>query len=287
MVFRSTADIPDQSGSTALVTGANTGVGFETAKALAERGAHVILACRDPRKAEQAAALIGPAAAVVPLDLTSPDSIRAAAHHVRTEHPPLDLLVNNAAVMEQPAELTFTTNHLGPFAFTGLLADHLRPGARIVTVSSVAHKRGTPHFDDLAGTSPGDAYAWSKLANLLFTYELDRRLAERGAVALAAHPGIVDTALWRTSSGMERFLVSRRLRAVNFWFSQGPDRGALPVLRAATDPAATGSQFYGPGGPFEATGAPVLVKSSPRSQDTALQQRLWEFSARETGVAYR
>jgi NAD(P)-dependent dehydrogenase (short-subunit alcohol dehydrogenase family) len=279
------ADVPDQSGRTALVTGGNAGIGLVTAQVLAQRGARVLLACRDLTRARQAADRIDGDVDVVRLDLASLASVRAAAETI----PELDLLVNNAGVMDVPKgrteddfELTFGTNHLGHFALTGLLLDRLRPGGRVVTVSSIAHRRGTGDF----GTDDPDvAYGESKLANLLFSYELDQRLGDTRA-ALAAHPGIVDTALWRTSPPMARLMVSRRLRPLNFWFVQGADAGALPTLRAATDQDAAGGDYFGPSGRFEATGAPVRVESSSLSHDTAVRQRLWELSERLTGVRY-
>jgi NAD(P)-dependent dehydrogenase (short-subunit alcohol dehydrogenase family) len=300
------ADSPDQSGRTAVVTGANAGLGLETAKKLAGRGATVVLACRDLATAEQTADRIraegGPESArVVRLDLASLASVHQAADEILAGNPRLDLVILNAGVMQMPYrrtidgfELTLATNHLGHFALTGLVLDRLlaTPGSRIVTVSSVAHRRGVIHFDDLHGEreyEPSDAYAQSKLANLLFTYELNRRLEAAGAetIALAAHPGNARTALWRTSSVLERTLISARLRLLNFWLVQGPERGALPTLRAAVDPSARGGDYYGPRGPFQYTGDPIPVESSPRSHDPEAQRRLWEASEQLTGVTYR
>jgi NAD(P)-dependent dehydrogenase (short-subunit alcohol dehydrogenase family) len=291
------ADVPDQHGRTAVVTGGNTGVGFETARALADRGARVILACRDLERGEQAAREITGDVTVVRLDLASLASVRAAAEQIRAAAPRLDLLVNYAGVMEMPYqrtpdgfELTFATNHLGHFALTGLLLDRLLPvdGSRVVTVSSIAHRQGKGDFADPAPDTyrSGPAYAESKLANLLFTYELDRRLAGERPFALAAHPGIVGTQLWRTSSGLERLMVSDRLRPLNFWYAQDTAHGALPTLRAATDPDARGGEYYGPHRWFQATGAPVRVESTAVSHDEAAQRRLWELSERLTGVHY-
>jgi NAD(P)-dependent dehydrogenase (short-subunit alcohol dehydrogenase family) len=239
-----------------------------------------------PGEGRRAAASIDGDVDVVRLDLASLASVRAAAETI----PAFDLLVNNAGVMSAPRahtedgiELTFATNHVGHFALTGLVLDRLRPGGRVVTVSSIAHQRATGDFtiDD-----PDRAYAESKLANLLFTYELDRLLAGTDRGSLAAHPGVVGTALWRTSSRLERVLVSPKLRPVNFWYAHGPEAGALPTLRAATDPAARGGDYFGPDGWLQATGAPVRVKSSQPSHDSALRQRLWELSERLTGVRY-
>ena len=300
------ADVPDQSGRTAVVSGANVGLGLATARLLASRGATVVLACRDIVKAERAAGRIRTEAGranvdVVRLDLSSLASVREAADEVRSGYPRLDLLINNAGVMAVPYqrtedgfELTLATNHLGHFALTGLLLDRLlaTAGSRIVTVSSVAHRRGLMHFGDLQSEhryKPADAYGQSKLANLLFTNELQARLEAAGAgtIALAAHPGNARTDLWRTSSRLERVLISPRLRLLNFWLVQSAELGALPTLRAAVDPSARGGDYYGPAGPFQYTGYPTRVDSSPRSQDAAARRRLWDVSEQLTGVSYR
>ena len=298
------ADMPDQAGRTAVVTGANAGIGLQTAKLLASRGAHVVLACRNPGRAGRAAARLRsahPAASVatVTLDLASLASVRAAAAQLRSAYPRLDLLINNAGVMEVPYErtedgfeLTLGTNHLGHFALTGLLLPSLlaTPGSRLVTMSSQGHASGVMNFEDLRGDrgyEPATAYFQSKLANLLFTYELDRRLraAAAATIAVAAHPGVVYTDLFRTRSKLDQLLISPRLRAVNFWFAQSVRMGALPVLRAATDPAVRGGDFYGPRRRFD-TGYPARVESSARSRDVADQARLWAVSEQLTGVAY-
>jgi NAD(P)-dependent dehydrogenase (short-subunit alcohol dehydrogenase family) len=300
------AQVPDQSGRIALVTGASAGLGLETAKVLAAHGAMVVLACRDLAKAERAAEAIRAQAGrasvrIVRVDLASLASVRQAANQIRSSHARLDLLVNNAGVMdvayqrtEDGLELTLATNHLGHFALTGLLLDRLlaTPGSRIVTVSSLAHRRGVIHFDDLHSErryDPADAYAQSKLANLLFTYQLHARLQTAGAptVALAAHPGNAHTGLWRTSSRLERALLSPRLRPLNSRLVQSAQRGALPTLRAAVDPSASGGQYYGPAGRSEYTGYPTRVASSAGSHDPAAQRRLWEVSEQLTGVPYR
>ena len=299
------ADVPSQSGRVAVVTGASGGIGLETATVLAQHGATVVLGCRDERKGGQAASEIRAAAPgadvrLVHLDLASLGSVRQAADEILADCPRLDLLINNAGVMYVPFqrtedgfELTLGTNHLGPFALTGLLLPRLlaTPGARVVTVSSVAHRYGKMHFDDLMLTSdyqPDPAYGQSKLANLLFSYELGDRLAAAGAgtASLAAHPGVVLTDLWRTSPGWQRALISPRLRLINFWTAQPVSQGALPTLRAATDPAAQGGEYYGPGGFHEYTGRPVRVESTAASHDPAAQQRLWDISEQLTGVHY-
>ncbi len=280
-------------------------MGLETAKVLAQRGGTVVLACRDGHKAGQAASQIRSAAPdaevrTVHLDLTSLASVRQAADEILASYPRLDLLVNNAAVMYVPFqrtedgfELTFGTNHLGHFALTGLVLPRLlgTPDSRVVTVSSLGHRSGTMHFDDLNLTQhyrPEQAYWQSKLANLLFSYELDARLAAAGAHtrALAAHPGIVLTDLWRTSPRWERAAISPRLRLLNFWQAQSAPNGALATLRAATDPAAQGGEYYGPGGFHEYTGHPVRVESTAAAHDPAAQHRLWDISEQLTGVCY-
>jgi NAD(P)-dependent dehydrogenase (short-subunit alcohol dehydrogenase family) len=298
------ADVPDLTGRVAVVTGGNAGIGLETATVLAQRGGTVVLACRDERKAAQAVSRIRsatPGADVRPvrLDLASLGSVRQAAAEILADCPRLDLLINNAGVMYVPSqrtedgfELTFGTNHLGHFALTGLVLPRLldTPGSRVVTVSSVAHRYGEMHFDDLNLTQhyePGPAYGQSKLANLLFSYELSERLTAAGAgtASLAAHPGVVLTGLWRTSARWERALISPRLRLINFWAAQSPERGALPTLRAATDPAAQGGEYYGPGGFHEYTGHPVRVESTAGAHDPAAQRRLWDISEQLTGVS--
>jgi NAD(P)-dependent dehydrogenase (short-subunit alcohol dehydrogenase family) len=301
------ADIPDQSGRVAVITGASAGLGLETAKALAGRGATVLLGCRDEAKAERAADLIATEAGaarervwIVRLDLASLRSVRTAAAEIRAAVARLDLLVNNGGVMHVPErrtedgfELTFATNHLGHFALTGLLLEPLlsTAGSRVVTVSSLAHRRGIGEFDGggQRAYDPGRAYADSKLANLQFTFELHERLRAAGAQAsaLAAHPGNAQTELWRTSSRLERALIGSRLRPLTFWLAQSAREGALGTLRAAVDPAAHGGDYYGPSGPFEYTGPPSLVGASPRARDPAARRRLWDLSERLTRVAYR
>ncbi|MFJ8603544.1 SDR family NAD(P)-dependent oxidoreductase [Streptomyces shenzhenensis] len=288
--------IPDQHGRVAIVTGANTGLGFETARMLAARGAAVVLAVRDVAKGKQAAARITGDVTVQALDLASLDSIRSAAADLRAAHPRIDLLINNAGVMYTPRqttadgfELQFGTNHLGHFALTGLLLDRLLPvpGSRVVTVSSTGHRiRAAIHFDDLQwerSYSRAAAYGQAKLANLMFTYELQRRLAPHGTtVAVAAHPGVSNTELARNTPAALRVPVT--------WLAplltQKPEMGALPTLRAATDPAVTGGQYYGPGNRGEIRGYPKLVTSSPDSHDQAVQQRLWTVSEELTGVTF-
>ncbi|TLQ00327.1 SDR family NAD(P)-dependent oxidoreductase [Nesterenkonia salmonea] len=289
-------NIPDQHGRVAVVTGANTGLGFETARMLAMRGATVVLAVRDLDKGKQAADRIKGDVSVQALDLTSLDSIRAAAADLRISHPRIDLLINNAGIMYTPRkttadgfELQFGTNHLGHFALTGLLLEQLLPvpGSRVVTVSSTGHRiRAAIHFDDLQwehSYSRVAAYGQAKLANLMFTYELQRRLTPHGTtVAMAAHPGVSNTELVRHAPAALRIPVN--------WLAplltQKAEMGALPTLRAATDPTALGGQYYGPGNRGEVRGYPKVVASSPDSHDQVAQQRLWAVSEDLTGVAF-
>ncbi|MGE2733626.1 SDR family NAD(P)-dependent oxidoreductase [Mycolicibacterium vaccae] len=291
-----TADIPDQTGRVAVITGANTGLGFETAKALAGRGAQVVLAVRDTGKGERAAALIPGDVSVQELDLTSLASIHAAAEALKSRYERIDLLINNAGVMTTPQgttadgfELQFGTNHLGHFALTGLLLDRLLDvdGARIVTVSSNGHKLGGAiHFEDLQWErtySRMGAYSQSKLANLMFTYELQRRLAPRGkTIAVAAHPGTSATELTRNLPPVLLPALNRVAPLV----AQSPADGALPSLRAATDPGVLGGQYYGPDGIGQQRGHPVVVASNNLSYDVAIQQRLWAVSEELTKVTF-
>jgi NAD(P)-dependent dehydrogenase (short-subunit alcohol dehydrogenase family) len=288
--------IPDQHGKVAIVTGANTGLGFETARMLAEHGATVVLAVRNVDKGKQAAARIDGDVIVQALDLTSLDSVRSAAGDLRAAHRRIDLLINNAGVMYTPRQTTadgfemqFGTNHLGHFALTGLLLDRLLPvpGSRVVTVSSTGHRiRAAIHFDDLQwerSYSRTGAYGQSKLANLMFTYELQRRLATRGTtIAVAAHPGVSNTELTRNTPAALRLPVT--------WLAplltQTAEMGALPTLRAATDQTVVGGQYYGPSGRGEIQGYPTLVTSSPESHDETVQKRLWTLSEELTGVTF-
>jgi NAD(P)-dependent dehydrogenase (short-subunit alcohol dehydrogenase family) len=294
--------MPEQTGRTAVVTGANTGLGLETARALAARGASVVLAVRNLDKGKAATASItsgspGADVTIQQLDLSSLSSVRAAAADLRTAHETIDLLINNAGVMYTPRtttadgfELQFGTNHLGHFALTGLLLDRLlaTQGSRVVTVSSVGHRiRARINFDDLNAErnySRVAAYGQSKLANLMFTYELQRRLALTGSttIAVAAHPGGSDTELVRNSPVWLRALTT----VFGPLFSQSASMGALPTLRAATDPTVLGGQYYGPDGFREVRGHPTLVESSTQSHDTDTQRRLWTASEDLTGVTY-
>jgi len=302
------ADVPDQSGRVVVVTGSNTGIGYHTAAVLAYCGANVVLAVRNLEKGNTALSRIvaaSPRADVTlqALDLSSLDSVHTAADALRSAYPRIDLLINNAGVMWTPKQVTkdgfemqFGTNHLGHFALTGLLLDHLLPvrGSRVVTVSSMGHRlRASIHFDDLQWERRYDrvaAYGQSKLANLLFTYELQRRLSARpgtnksakSTIAVAAHPGGSNTELTRNLPAIIR-PAANLLGPILFQSSQ---MGALPTLRAATDPAVQGGQYYGPDGFAEQRGHPKLVNSSAQSHDEDLQRRLWTVSEELTGVTF-
>ena len=301
-------DVPDQSGRVVVITGSNTGIGYHTAAVLAYSGAHVVLAVRNLEKGNAAlsrivAASPGADVTLQALDLSSLDSVRTAADALRSAYPRIDLLINNAGVMYTPKQVTkdnfemqFGTNHLGHFALTGLLLDHLLPvrGSRVVTVSSMGHRlRASIHFDDLQWERHYDriaAYGQSKLANLLFTYELQRRLGDqpgtnksaKSTIAVAAHPGTSNTELTRNLPAIIR-PAANLLGPVLF---QSAAMGALPTLRAATDPAVRGGQYYGPSGFAEQRGHPKLVNSSAQSHDENLQRRLWTISEELTGVTF-
>ncbi len=294
----SLSDIPDQSAITAVVTGSNSGIGYEAAKVLAQRGATVVLACRNLSKAREAAARIGGKTEVVELDLASLRSVRRGAEELLERFPQLHLLVNNAGVMVPPYSLTedgyemqMGTNHLGHFALTGLLIGRLQatPQSRIVTVSSVAHYFGKIRFDDLqsqSGYRAARAYAQSKLANLLFTYELQRRLRAAGAstLSVAAHPGWSRTQLQRHTQG--NVLIHWLNSLVEKIFSQDQRMGAMPGLRAALDPSVGEADFYGPSGFLQLKGEPVRVTSNSASHNQEVQRKLWEVSQQLTGVRF-
>lgn len=299
------ADVGDQSGRIAVITGASSGLGLETARILAQHGARVVLAGRDQARTAAGAEAIRashPSAAVetAQLDLASLESVRSAAADLRARFPRLDLLINNAGVMMPPYSLTkdgfelqFGTNHLGHFALTGLLMSSLLavPGSRVVTVSSNGHRAGRMNFADLQSSRHYQkfaAYGRSKLANLMFTYELQRRLAAARAqtIALAAHPGTARTELTRHLGGLSRWAMGPQLGVLNSWWVQDGSMGALPTLRAATDPEAIGGTYYGPDGPFQFTGYPVVVTSSVRSHNREAQRRLWVESEQLTGITY-
>jgi NAD(P)-dependent dehydrogenase (short-subunit alcohol dehydrogenase family) len=300
-----TADVPDLSGRTAIVTGANSGLGLETARTLARHGAEVILACRNPERAAAAQQAVAREATApvrtLPLDLASLSSVRAFAERVCADHDRLHLLVNNAGVMAIPLrrtaegfEMQLGTNHLGHFALTGLLLDRLlaTPGARVVNVSSSMHRIGRIDFGDLQSErryGPWRAYGQSKLANLLFTLELQRRLERKGAalIAVASHPGYAATQLQETGPRMRGATVMTMLVSIgNRLLAQSAAMGALPSLYAATAPDVRGGEYFGPDGMGEMRGHPRRVHASTRARDRETAARLWDVSAQLTGVGY-
>jgi NAD(P)-dependent dehydrogenase (short-subunit alcohol dehydrogenase family) len=295
-------DIPDQHGRTAIVTGANSGLGRIVARELARHGASVIIASRDSAKGAEAANAIRAASPssnveAARLDLADLSSIRAFADHIRAGNDHVDLLINNAGVMAAPYrrtadgfELQFGTNHLGHFALTGRLLPLLnkRPEARVVTVASNSHRSGRMRFDDLQGEgrySRWGAYAQSKLANLLFAFELNRRLeaAGRRLISVAAHPGYSATNLQLSGPPPHERLA---MRIGNLLFAQSAEIGALPILYAATAPGLHGGSYAGPDGPAEMRGYPVLVHATTRAYDEEDARRLWDISERLTSVVY-
>lgn len=302
------AEMPQQQGRLAIVTGANSGIGYQTARYLARAGATVILACRSREKGEAARAKIvaenpvgNPAAKVElrVLDVADLDSVRSFAAEFASGGRALDLLINNAGVMAIPSrrttpqgfEMQFGTNHLGHFALTGLLLPALlrQPNSRVVTVASIAHKGGRLNFDDLNAErsyDPRGAYQQSKLANLVFGLEFDRRLRARSAAttSVIAHPGVAVTNI--VSNGMGTGLKGRIVNALLPLVAQSDDRGAWPLVYAATSPQAHGGGYYGPDGIAEIKGTPVEVKPKPHALDPAVGRRLWEVSETLTGVRY-
>ena len=296
--------IPDQTGRIALVTGANSGIGLEAARMLAAAGAHVVLACRTRAKADTARdsilADVGSAeVTLVDLDLSSLASVGTAANDVRSRFDRLDLLVNNAGVMATPYgrtvdgfELQFATNHLGHAALTA----HLLPvllateRSRVVNISSLAHRMGRIDFDDLQSERryrAWSAYGQSKLANLLFTFELQRRLDAAGArtIAVAAHPGISETNLVTSTGGICGRLMALTAPLAKI-FSQSAHHGALPTVRAATDPAVRGGEYYGPSGFMEQRGAPTRVQARASASAADVARRLWDVTVELTGVQF-
>lgn len=300
----SVEDIPDLFGKVIVVTGANSGIGYEAAREFARKGAHTILACRNMDKAQKALAQIleespDAQAEIMALDLADLASVRAFAASYKARFDGLDVLLNNAGIMMVPYGTTVDgferqmgTNHLGHFALTGLLLECLQntPKARVVNISSNGHRMGKMDFDNLLfeegkGYSPTKAYGRAKLANLLFTYELQRRFVEHqvDAIALAAHPGASDTHLG--DHLMDKFPFRLLMPFVSVMLQSGA-MGALPSLRACVDLDAKGGEYYGPSGLLETKGHPVIVKSNKASHDLEDARRLWEASETLTDVSY-
>jgi NAD(P)-dependent dehydrogenase (short-subunit alcohol dehydrogenase family) len=291
------ADIPPQDGRTIVVTGATSGIGLHTAAELARAGGEVVLAVRDPERGERVRAEVG-ASAVVRLDLTDQASVRDAAEELRARWPRIDVLVNNAGVMALPRrttvdgfELQMATNHFGPFALTGLLIDTLHD-ARVVTISSGAHRGGRIAFDDLQSErryQRWQVYSQTKLANLLFMFELGRRAAAAGLglESVAAHPGLAKTNLQAVGPEMDgsrlrKLIVVGGTRVIG----QSDRQGALPSLYAASMPDLPSGTYVGPDGIFEGRGHPKLVSASKAAHDETAARRLWEASEELTGVRY-
>lgn len=295
--------MPNLTGRRAIVTGANSGIGYETAKALSAHGAQVTLAVRDLTKGEPAAAAMGPNATAMRLDLADQASVRAFAAEWSTIHPEgLDLLINNAGIMAIPRTLTpdgfeaqFATNHLGHFALTGLLMPALvaTPNSRVVTVSSLAHKMvKRMNFEDLMSErsyKSWNVYGQSKLANLLFTTELQRRLTTGGysTIAVAAHPGFTATNLQGAAARIKGNSVELHITEfVSRIIGQSPAMGVLPTLFAATAPGLPGDSYIGPKDLKQSRGYPTMVDRSEAAQNVAEARRLWEVSTDLTGVEY-
>jgi NAD(P)-dependent dehydrogenase (short-subunit alcohol dehydrogenase family) len=299
-----TADIPDLTGKVIIVTGANSGIGYEAAKEFTRKGAQTILACRNMEKAETALAQIrdeipDAQAEIMQLDLSRLDSVRAFVDTFKAKYDRLDVLLNNAGIMMVPYGTTedgferqFGTNHLGHFALTGMLIDLLSntPDSRVVNVSSNGHRQGKMDFDNLMyvngnGYSPMQAYGRTKLANLLFTYELQRRLEDQklDVISVAAHPGISETNL---GAHLQDKLAFKMLRPIFERIGQSAAMGALPSIRAAVDSEVAGGEYFGPGGTMEMNGYPVLVPSSKASHNLEDAKKLWKVSQQLTSVEY-
>jgi len=294
-------DIPDQSGKIAIVTGANSGLGYETARGLAKVGYKVVMASRNKEKAEAARDKILKKESkakldIILLDLNELASVRKFADEFLAKYDRLDLLVNNAGLMVPPYQKTadgfesqIGINHLGHFLLTGLLLDVLKnsPGSRVVSLSSIAHKNGKIHFDDFhyrKKYSAQSAYSQSKLACLMFAYELQRRLDknELDVKSVAAHPGVAMTNLMQY---LPSFMVKIG-KVVGPLLLQPPKMGAMPTLRAALDPTVKGGEYFGPSGFGEIKGPPERVNSSRLSRNREVAAKLWELSEKETGIRF-
>ena len=302
----SLSDVGDQTGKVVLITGANSGIGFETARVLADHGAHVVMACRDLEKARRAADelendLDRSSIELLALDLADLVDVRRAAEKFLTAHARLDVLINNAGVMGTPYrqtadgfELQMATNHLGHFAFTGLLLDRLLTSgpSRVVTVSSQMHRYGRIDFDDVAGLRVGNTwrhYGASKLANLLFSSELSRRLLanDESAIAVAAHPGWTRSNLFGTGAALGgRRVRTKAARTLGTLLGQATASGALPSIYAATARDVRSGEFIGPSHAFQLFGPPTVVRPSRQARNDAGALRLWKISEELTDVRY-
>ena len=288
--------IPDLTGRNIIVTGANSGIGFEAARAMAARGASVVMACRNIEKSAGAFEKVrkespGDNVDLMRLDLADLSSVREFAGEAREKYPRIDILVNNAGIMVPPYgrtidgfELQIGTNHLGHFLLTGLLMENIvaTPGSRVVTVTSIAHFGGRINFDDInseSGYRRMGAYRQSKLANLLFSYELDRRLKEKDkeTISVAVHPGVSSTSLFKIPAWLESIKEALLMSA---------SKGALPTLMGATEPSLKGGEYIGPAGVRQSMGFPAILSSSERSHDKQLALRLWELSEEMTSFRF-
>ena len=298
-----TANIPDLKGKVIIVTGGNSGLGYESVKAFAEKGAEVILTSRSAEKGEAAKNSIGKVngkIVVMQLDLMDFSSIKSFAENILKKYNRLDVLLNNAGIMTTPYFLTKDgieaqngTNHFGHFALTGRLFELIKntPGSRVVNVSSMAHKQGTMDFDNLLfekgkGYSPIKSYGRSKLLNLLFTYELQRKMEASGikSIAIAAHPGVSNTNLFQY---LENKMIFKIFKPLMSPFIQSQDMGALPQIRASVDVNVKGGEYYGPDGFNEMKGFPVIVKSNAASHNLEDANKLLEVSEKITGISYQ
>jgi len=297
----------DLTGKVAIVSGGGSGIGRQMANALAEAGADVVLCARKVERCEEAAAEIeqlGVRTLALPCDVREPDEVQAVVYQAQAELGRIDILINNAGVMAPPRhetadgfELQFGTNHLGHFALTGLLFEKLKasPGARIVTVSSTAAKAGSINFDDLQsekGYKRWSAYGQSKLANLIFALDLQTRIAEAGLdlKSIGAHPGYAKTNLTTAGNDLNANLFSRIskpfMKLGDLVMAQDDEHGALPTLFAATNPDLPGGSYIGPDGLGELRGHPTIVAPRKLALDVTVADRLWEESAKLTGVEY-
>jgi NAD(P)-dependent dehydrogenase (short-subunit alcohol dehydrogenase family) len=297
------AQIPALQGKTVLITGANSGIGYQAALELARHGAHVLLACRSQQKGEQALARLlaeapGSSAELVLLDVSLLADVQRFVAEFLTRQKPLDILINNAGIMAlNPRQVTtegferqFATNHLGHFALTGLLLPAIMaaPAPRVITVASLAHQGGKIHFDDLQmerNYTPWGAYNQSKLANILFARELARRAIGSHLLSLPVHPGVSRTSIVDNGPGdkdLKTFVIFKFAK----FLTQPDAEGALPTLYAATSPDAHSGDYIGPNGFMEMKGSPVVVKPRPHALDQTTGQRLWTVSEQLTGVVY-
>ena len=288
-------DMPPQTGRLAVVTGANSGIGYESARALALVGAHVIVAARDEIKGRAAAQAIGRGAEWRPLDLARLESVAAFADHMLAEGTAIDLLILNAGVMAPPErrvtaegfELQLGTNYLGHFGLAQRLWPLMAEGSRVVPLTSIAAKRARLHFDDPMFERRYDAwaaYCQSKLAMLIFARELARR--QQRVASIAAHPGFARTQIVSNGPG-DRSVRGTVYRLFAGLYSQSAASGALPVLRAATDPGIASGDYIGSIGPFEMTGPPGPVPAPPAARDSVSAQRLWAQSEEWVGLRFR